>query len=565
MQFLKKISIKTLLTGGTLVVVLTIVMASVLAYRSILPIIDHWRGYQTDIDQRYQLLLQIKSNMGYGGSIHHFKNYLLRGEEKYYENFHEAYNKNKESIEEYLNLPGLDQVERRSLSEIMRVANQYRTNIEKVKQYLGENRTEAYIDGQVKIDDQPALDAFKELEADIEQLARIKTEGLTNHIGSSWYTILILSVIVTLLLGASSIFIGFYITRRINFLSNSIKLASENNNLATRLPNDGKDEISKLSQSFNRFLDKIENLVAEVGGSVVSVNSLSRQQSVKTENTMLSIKATNEEVLAVVDNMKQITASLEDIENKVIEASHNASEANRDVEDSSETMEKTIHSTDRLQQGIDSTVKEINRLNLESDEIVSVLSVISDISDQTNLLALNAAIEAARAGEHGRGFAVVADQVRTLASKTKGATDQINQMIERLQSQVKSSVELMQKTEEDVATSTSLARETREQLNHVVVKIKSINEMTAKISENIKSQNHAILDVHRNLVNMGSTADTTVMLAEENLKGSKKILLKMAVVANQTDQFSSELIDSKKTESLRKLEASEAQVDDILF
>ena len=80
---------------------------------------------------------------------------------------------------------------------------------------------------------------------------------------------------------------------------------------------------------------------------------------------------------------------------------------------------------------LEQATEHIAALNLQSDQISSIVGTIRSIAEQTNLLALNAAIEAARAGESGRGFAVVADEVRNLALRTSKATEEIVEVVKK--------------------------------------------------------------------------------------------------------------------------------------
>ncbi|WP_409033895.1 methyl-accepting chemotaxis protein [Pseudomonas sp. JUb42] len=108
------------------------------------------------------------------------------------------------------------------------------------------------------------------------------------------------------------------------------------------------------------------------------------------------------------------------------------------------SMQEASTSLEQIAGSLNSTAKVIDTLGQRSQEIGSIVGTITSIAEQTNLLALNAAIEAARAGEAGRGFAVVADEVRSLASRTRQATDEISGMIASIQQETGNAISTMQ-------------------------------------------------------------------------------------------------------------------------
>ena len=146
-------------------------------------------------------------------------------------------------------------------------------------------------------------------------------------------------------------------------------------------------------------------------------------------------------------------------------------------------------------------------MNIETQDIASILSVIGGIAEQTNLLALNAAIEAARAGEQGRGFAVVADEVRALAGKTQQSTRQIETALSMLKEGANSVVVAIKQTGNTSQNVVSSAQAVASNLGELTNYVSQINNLSVQISTSAHEQNTVIQELTCNMSRIHSLAD----------------------------------------------------------
>ena len=131
----------------------------------------------------------------------------------------------------------------------------------------------------------------------------------------------------------------------------------------------------------------------------------------------------------VVSAVDQMAATVQEIAANASQSADSSEAARGAFSTMQATLQRMIGRQDQLLDGLREADQVVQTLAGNSQQIASVLEVIRAIAEQTNLLALNAAIEAARAGEQGRGFAVVADEVRSLAMRTRTATEEVVQII----------------------------------------------------------------------------------------------------------------------------------------
>lgn len=291
-------------------------------------------------------------------------------------------------------------------------------------------------------------------------------------------------------------------------------IAQGEGDLTKRLEITGKDEIAHLGESFNLFVDKLQQMIQEISSATTGVNqagSEMRNQSSAISSQLLSHNQETEQVVSAITEMSLTANEVASNTNQVADATHAVTQ---DVMHAQECVNTSVSEISGLVEEINSAAGSMSELSEQSKKINNVLSVIGGIAEQTNLLALNAAIEAARAGEQGRGFAVVADEVRSLASRTQDSTLEINEMLTELHNLVArlgASMELSQERSIRSADSTNAISES---LTSVTAAVDSINDMSTQIATAATEQSSVTEEINRNVYAIQEIVNTLTQGSE---------------------------------------------------
>ena len=464
--------------------------------------------------------------------------------------------KKKEDEKKVINISEFDKTYEAVYLELKTIVEETETqnNIDAFNQFhqtFLDTLEQVKISNQLIVESEQLANRFSELNlilskvlGDINFSLRKESESVNKNVISDAENFIWVVLIVSIIGLAISLLFGFLVRRSITnpvdrLVDTAKDIAEGEGDLTKRIKVAEEDELGILSNWFNTFLRRLNDIIIQVKQDAHKINEVS--QEIAAGNLDLSSRTHQQSA-----SLEETASSMEEINSIVQNSAEEAKNANtltknaqKSVENSRKQLLDTVDESIKNNQEMLTTLQETNSKVVDamedimsgSKKIAGIITLINDVAFQTNLLALNASVEAARAGEHGKGFAVVATEVRKLAHRSAKASKEIGDLIENSLESIETGRNLvtegekgMHEMREKVETMLNhLKSESDENLNDIIKSFLQVSEVMENIKVASLEQADGVGQINTTIADMQRITQENATLVEENARASSSM------------------------------------------
>ncbi|MDX1589344.1 MAG: methyl-accepting chemotaxis protein [Oleiphilaceae bacterium] len=371
------------------------------------------------------------------------------------------------------------------------------------------------------------------------EIMTVIRENLTERLASErQQRLIIFAALAAVLLVVVYLYAGFFLSVRtaVTRFADAARRVADGD-MTVRISLENRDELGELTDEFNGMTQRMHELIQSVSGSVANVNQQAQRVNDSASANSEAVSRQMGETEQIADAMQQMVTTVQEVAESSQKASDAAGQADHEAVDGRQVVKESVSTIHRLADEIRGAVAVINRVSHDSGSINQVLVEIKAIAEQTNLLALNAAIEAARAGEQGRGFAVVADEVRSLSARTHKSTEEIEEMVVRLQKGVQEAVTAMDNSHNVTEQTVEQSGRVTHALESIVSGISLIVDMSQQIAQAAEEQSAVAKNINSNVTEISDLGHKTAGNAGEVLEASRELSEVTLSLQQQIEHF----------------------------
>lgn len=312
-----------------------------------------------------------------------------------------------------------------------------------------------------------------------------------------------------------------------------------------------QDEIGQLANAFEQMRLNIRDLLKKISESSIDVKDSSAtvlEYSQKTEDVSKQIEMAITELARGTDDqahsLQNTAMSMNTIAKSIDDIAKNSNQSYQTSEETANLVKNGTKIVDEQNSKMQETTSAVNQvsqivfsLNDMATEIGTIIEVIQGVTKQTNLLALNAAIEAARAGEQGKGFAVVAEEVRKLAEQSQNATEDIQDIILKIQQTTKNAVDRVNFAGETIVEQSKSVENTSAIFSEIQNMVSVIAKELQKISDatiQVKDESETVLS---NIENVSAVSEEAAAGAQEVTASTEEQTTAIQSVVKEIEQL----------------------------